>query len=164
MAIRSFDVWDYVIFAICLCISAGIGVYHAFFGGGQHTTEKYYYGNRNMGALPVALSMLVTYQSSIFMLGYPGEMYIYGSMFWLSFVGVGLGFILVAVFEVPLLHPLNIRSAFEVIILISLFQLMMPDYYMQRQFCLCEKCPRDSLSMCKASNDYATLTAHFFKK
>ncbi|XP_048749499.1 sodium-dependent multivitamin transporter-like isoform X1 [Ostrea edulis] len=113
MAVRSFGAWDYVIFAICLCISASIGVYHAFFGGGQHTTEKYYYGNRNMGALPVALSMLVTYQSSIFMLGYPGEMYIYGSMFWLSFVGVGLGFILVAVFEVPLLHPLNIRSAFE---------------------------------------------------
>lgn len=113
MAIRSFEAWDYVIFAICLCISLGIGVYHAFFGGGQDTTEKYYYGNRNMGALPVALSMLVTYQSSIFMLGYPGEMYIYGSMFWLSFIGVGLGFILVAVFEAPLLHPLNIRSAFE---------------------------------------------------
>ncbi|XP_078329028.1 sodium-dependent multivitamin transporter-like [Crassostrea virginica] len=113
MAIRSFAAWDYVIFALCLCISAAIGVYHAFFGGGQDTTEKYYYGNRNMGALPVALSMLVTYQSSIFMLGYPGEMYIYGSMFWLSFVGVGLGFVLVAVLEVPLLHPLNIRSAFE---------------------------------------------------
>lgn len=114
MSIRSFEAWDYVIFAICLCISLGIGVYHAFFGGGQNTTEKYYYGNRNMGALPVALSMLVTYQSSIFMLGYPGEMYIYGSMFWLSFIGVGLGFVLVAVFEAPLLHPLNIRSAFEV--------------------------------------------------
>lgn len=114
MSIRSFEAWDYVIFAMCLCISLGIGVYHAFFGGGQDTTEKYYYGNRNMGALPVALSMLVTYQSSIFMLGYPGEMYIYGSMFWLSFVGVGLGFVLVAVFEAPLLHPLKIRSAFEV--------------------------------------------------
>lgn len=113
MSIRSFEAWDYVIFAMCLCISLGIGVYHAFFGGGQDTTEKYYYGNRNMGALPVALSMLVTYQSSIFMLGYPGEMYIYGSMFWLSFVGVGLGFVLVAVFEAPLLHPLKIRSAFE---------------------------------------------------
>ncbi|XP_062616703.1 sodium-dependent multivitamin transporter-like [Saccostrea cucullata] len=111
--IRSFEAWDYVIFAICLAISLGIGVYHAFFAGGQNTTEKYYYGNRNMGAIPVALSMLVTYQSSIFMLGYPGEMYIYGSMFWLSFIGVGLGFVLVAAFLVPLFHPLNIRSAFE---------------------------------------------------
>ncbi|KAK3095113.1 hypothetical protein FSP39_010456 [Pinctada imbricata] len=113
MSIRSFELWDYVIFVLCMCVSAGIGVYHGFFHGGQKTTEEYYYGNRQMGALPLALSLLVTYQSSIFLLGYPGEMYVYGSMFWLSFIGVSLGFLLIAWFVVPLLHPLQIRSAFQ---------------------------------------------------
>lgn len=48
------------------------------------------------------------------MLGYFGEMYIYGFMFWLSFVGVGLGFVLVVVFEVFFFYFFKIWSVFEV--------------------------------------------------
>ncbi|KAJ8311917.1 hypothetical protein KUTeg_010524 [Tegillarca granosa] len=107
MAIRAFGVWDYVIFAFCLGFSICIGIYHAVAGGRQKTTSEYYFGNRQMGLVPVALSLLVTYQSSIFLLGYPAETYIYGSMFWLSFSGVTIGFIMIALIIVPLFHPLE---------------------------------------------------------
>lgn len=122
MAIRAFGAWDYVIFALCLCFSVCIGIYHAVAGGKQKTTAEYYFGNRQMGLVPVALSLLVTYQSSIFLLGYPAETYIYGSMFWLSFSGVTIGFIMIALIIVPLFHPLEVTSSFEVVYIFILKQ------------------------------------------
>jgi sodium-coupled monocarboxylate transporter 8/12 len=35
----TFDTWDYVVLAVMLIISAGIGVYYRFTGGRQKTTQ-----------------------------------------------------------------------------------------------------------------------------
>jgi len=56
-----FGVIDYVTVGVTLLISLGIGVYHAVKGGGKETNEDLLLGGRNMKALPIAASMLVTY-------------------------------------------------------------------------------------------------------
>jgi hypothetical protein len=35
----TFDIWDYVVLAVMLIISAAIGVYYRFTGGRQNTTQ-----------------------------------------------------------------------------------------------------------------------------
>jgi Na+/proline symporter len=78
---------DFIIFGIAIAISIGIGLYYAFSGGRQKTTSEYLVGNRKMSILPVALSLMVSFESSIMMLGFPAEVYVYGIMFWLSNAG-----------------------------------------------------------------------------
>jgi hypothetical protein len=50
------------------------------------------------------------------MLGYPAEVYVYGIMFWLSNVGFMIAMLLGTRIVVPLLHPLKIKSIFEVML------------------------------------------------
>ena len=75
---RGFHWADYVVFAVVLLFSAGIGLYHAFAGGRQRTTGEYLMGNRNMRTVPVSLSILVSFISAILVLGTPAEMYTKG--------------------------------------------------------------------------------------
>ena len=107
---------DFVIFVITVAISVGIGLYYALSGGKQKTTAEYLVGNRQMSVLPVALSLMVSFESSIMMLGYPAEVYVYGIMFWLSNVGFMIAMLLGTRIVVPLVHPLKIKSVFEVML------------------------------------------------
>ncbi|XP_071161108.1 sodium-dependent multivitamin transporter-like [Mytilus edulis] len=108
-----FVVADYAVFAVTIIISLGIGIYYAFSGGKQKTTSEYLVGNRQMSILPVALSLMVSFESSIMMLGFPGEVYSYGIMFWLSNAGFMIALLLGTRIVVPLVHPLRIKSVFE---------------------------------------------------
>ena len=49
---------DYVVLAIILIMSAGIGFYYAFTGGRQKTTKEYLFADKNMSWFPVACSLL----------------------------------------------------------------------------------------------------------
>lgn len=106
---------DYAVCGVTTAISLAIGFYHALAKGGQKTTTKYLVGNRDMGLIPVSFSLVVTYMSSIFVLGSPAEAYVYGVPSVLSFSLVILfSNALAAWITVPLLHPLSITSAYEV--------------------------------------------------
>ncbi|GFR92974.1 sodium-coupled monocarboxylate transporter 1 [Elysia marginata] len=72
---HSFAAWDYVVFIGMLVISMGIGVFFALKGDRQRTQGEYLMGGRSMSVLPVAISILVSFQSAILMLGTPAEMY-----------------------------------------------------------------------------------------
>ena len=74
---------DYLIFALFLAVSISIGIYFAISGGHQRTTQEFLMGNRKLRVLPTMLSLLVSYQSAIAILGFPAEMYTKGSMQWL---------------------------------------------------------------------------------
>ena len=104
---------DFIIFGIAIAISIGIGLYYAFSGGRQKTTSEYLVGNRKMSILPVALSLMVSFESSIMMLGFPAEVYVYGIMFWLSNAGYMIALLIGTRLVVPLVHPLRIKSVFE---------------------------------------------------
>ncbi|XP_064609647.1 sodium-dependent multivitamin transporter-like [Liolophura sinensis] len=109
----SFTPVDYIIFGLTVAISSGVGIYFAISGGRQKTTAEYLVGNRNLHVVPVALSLIVSFESSILMLGYPAEIYAHGTQFWMLHVGLPLTFLCIAQVVVPVIHPLGITSAYQ---------------------------------------------------
>ncbi|KAH9509623.1 Sodium-dependent multivitamin transporter [Bulinus truncatus] len=112
---NTFGVWDYVIFAAMLIVSLAIGIWFALRGGRQKTQGEYLLANRSMSIIPVAISILASFMSAILILGYPAEMYTQGTEFYVTLLGMFLGIAGASLLFVPLLFPLNLTSAFEVI-------------------------------------------------
>ncbi|KAK7477611.1 hypothetical protein BaRGS_00031159 [Batillaria attramentaria] len=110
---HSFHIADYAVFGLTILISIGIGIYYALSGGRQRTTSEYLVGGRAMKFLPVAISLMVSFESSIMMLGMPAEAYVYGIQLWWSCMGYMVSQFLSVIIMVPLLHPLRITSAYE---------------------------------------------------
>ena len=117
VAVR-FQVADYIIMGTVLLISLGIGV---FFGliRKQRTPEEYLLGNRQMQLLPVAISLIVTFQSAISVISYPAELYMYHTMYLYIFLGTILAHLVQCFMIVPLVYPLRLSSAYEVCITCS---------------------------------------------
>ncbi|NP_663398.2 sodium-coupled monocarboxylate transporter 1 [Mus musculus] len=111
--IGSFVVWDYVVFAGMLLISAAIGIYYAFAGGGQQTSKDFLMGGRSMSAVPVALSLTASFMSAVTVLGTPAEVYRFGAIF--SIFVITYFFVVVISAEVflPVFYRLGITSTYE---------------------------------------------------
>ena len=116
---NQFHAADWVVFILVLCISMGIGVFHAFTGGKQKSNSEYFLGDRSMRLFPVTLSILVSFLSSVLILGYPAEMYNQGTPMWFNAIGMALGAIVAALLFVPLFHPLKLTSVNEVSLKLS---------------------------------------------
>ncbi|ELU11743.1 hypothetical protein CAPTEDRAFT_112700 [Capitella teleta] len=111
---KRLQIADYVVFALTLAISLGIGLYHAFTGDRQRTTKDFLMGNRQLRTLPVALSMLVSFISAVLVLGTPAEMYTRGTLLFMRSIGYGFACLISSCLFVELFHRLNITSSFEV--------------------------------------------------
>ena len=46
-----FGPWDYLVLAVMLLISSGIGIYYRFTGGKQKSAEEYLLGDKNMSVV-----------------------------------------------------------------------------------------------------------------
>ncbi|XP_053394714.1 sodium-coupled monocarboxylate transporter 1-like isoform X3 [Mercenaria mercenaria] len=103
---------DYIVMVIFLAISSAIGIYYGFYKK-QRTTEEYILGNRKLHFVPVALSLAVTFQSAVSIIGYPGEIYLYNTMVLYTTFGISIAYLIQAFFIVPLVHPLRLTSAYE---------------------------------------------------
>ncbi len=91
------------------------GIYHAFTGGRQKTTEEYLRGGGQIGVLGASVSLTVSFISSILILGYPAEIYSFGSQYWVGNFGWAfLAPVLSAVVYVPVLYPLQTTTSNEV--------------------------------------------------
>ncbi|NXM75757.1 SC5A8 protein, partial [Serilophus lunatus] len=108
-----FTVWDYVVFAAMLLISAIIGVYYAFVGGGQKTSKDFLMAGRSMNALPVALSLTASFMSAVTVLGTPAEIYRYGAIFCIFAITYGLVVLCSAEIFLPVFYKLGITSTYE---------------------------------------------------
>ncbi|NXI98006.1 SC5A8 protein, partial [Psophia crepitans] len=108
-----FTVWDYVVFAAMLLVSAIIGVYYAFVGGGQKTSKDFLMGGRSMSALPVALSLTASFMSAVTVLGTPAEIYRYGAIFCVFAITYGLVVLCSAEIFLPVFYKLGITSTYE---------------------------------------------------
>ena len=114
MATAQFSAADYVVFVLVLVISAAIGLFYGFRGGGQKTTKDFLMGGRSMSVLPVSLSLLASFMSAITLLGTPAEIYAYGTQYWLIWVGYCIMIPLVCLVFVPVFYQIGITSVFEV--------------------------------------------------
>ncbi|XP_069485977.1 sodium-coupled monocarboxylate transporter 1-like [Ambystoma mexicanum] len=111
--IGTFVVWDYLVFALMLVISAVIGVYYAFAGGGQKTSKDFLMGGRSMTAVPVALSLTASFMSAVTVLGTPSEVYRFGAMFSLFAITYALVVLITSEVYLPVFYRLGITSTYE---------------------------------------------------
>ncbi|KAM6214506.1 sodium-coupled monocarboxylate transporter 1 [Rhynchocyon petersi] len=111
--IGSFVVWDYLVFAAMLLISAIIGVYYAFAGGGQQTSKDFLMGGRSMTAVPVALSLTASFMSAVTVLGTPSEVYRFGAIFTIFAFTYFLVVVVSAEVFLPVFYKLGITSTYE---------------------------------------------------
>ncbi|XP_076436062.1 sodium-coupled monocarboxylate transporter 1-like isoform X2 [Babylonia areolata] len=111
--VRTFHPVDYVLFALTLLVSSGIGIFYALWDRRRNTPEEFLLGGHKMHVVPVAMSLMVTFVSSLTLLGYPAEMYNYNTMFWwltACFVVAVGGSVLIFI---PFFHRLGVTSTFE---------------------------------------------------
>ncbi|XP_042306264.1 sodium-dependent multivitamin transporter [Sceloporus undulatus] len=108
-----FGVVDYAIFVLLLVFSAGIGLFHALSGGKQRTVQEFLLANRSMGFLPVALSLLATFQSAVAILGVPAEIYRFGTEYWFLGCSYFLGLLIPAHVFIPVFYRLRLTSTYE---------------------------------------------------
>ncbi|KAG5308544.1 SC5A8 protein, partial [Pseudoatta argentina] len=104
---------DYLIIAIMLCISAGIGVYYRFSGGRQKTMEEYFVASRSMSIVPVAVALVVSFMSAVTLLGVSAENYTYGTQFVVINLSYLLGTPIVCYGFLPVFFKLQATSAYE---------------------------------------------------
>ncbi|XP_007503367.1 sodium-coupled monocarboxylate transporter 1-like [Monodelphis domestica] len=109
----TFGVWDYLVFAGMLFISAAIGVYYAFHRGGQQTPKDFMMGGRKMTAMPVALSLTASFISAITVLGTPSEVYRFGAILSIWAFSYVLVVIITAEVFLPVFYKLEITSTHE---------------------------------------------------
>ncbi|XP_054844994.1 sodium-coupled monocarboxylate transporter 1 [Eublepharis macularius] len=112
-AVGGFGTWDYVVFVAMLVISAVIGIYYAFAGGGQKTSKEFLMGGRSMNAVPVALSLTASFMSAVTVLGTPSEVYRYGARFSVFAITYALVVVISAEIFLPVFYRLGITSTYE---------------------------------------------------
>ena len=60
---------DYLVFATSLALTIGIGLYYGCRKNRKDTLSEYVMGNHGLWIIPVGLSLLMTYQSTITVIG-----------------------------------------------------------------------------------------------
>lgn len=109
-----FDQVDYIFFGITLIISLLIGLYYAIKDRKNNSTDQFLLGDRNMGVVPVAISMLSSFISAVTVLGVPAEIYMYNTMYWWIVVGFIIAAFGAAHIFIPVFYNLSLTSSFEV--------------------------------------------------
>ncbi|TRY71728.1 hypothetical protein TCAL_03416 [Tigriopus californicus] len=108
-----FGIWDYVVFGGMLLISSGIGLYYGFTGGKQKTIGEYLFGDRTMGSLTVAFSLMASFMSAITLLGVTQENYYFGTQFVVINIAYIIGTPICAYLYLPVFFQLQAASAYE---------------------------------------------------
>ncbi|PAA71798.1 hypothetical protein BOX15_Mlig015670g1 [Macrostomum lignano] len=120
---NQFSPVDYVVLGVFLTASLAVGIVASFIGrrkgnaddgsAGSDEKEEFVMGGRKQQVIPVALSLLVSFNSAILILGGPAEIYFNGTMYVLSIFGEQIGCVLAALIFVPVFYQLRLTSSFE---------------------------------------------------
>lgn len=110
---HTFQTLDYVLFGLTLGVSACIGFYYAWADRRKNNIKEFLLAGGNMSSIPVALSLLASFMSAITLLGTPGEMYNYTTMYW--WIGLSYLFVVFGAAHVflPVFYRLRVTSAYE---------------------------------------------------
>ncbi|GFV66956.1 putative sodium-dependent multivitamin transporter [Trichonephila clavipes] len=108
------SVADYVVIAVMLLVSTGIGLYFQLMSK-KKTNEEYLLAGKDMSVLPVAFSLMATLISTTFVMGIPSEMYLYGTNMAFVNLGFALGPIIAAYVFLPIFFANDVSTAYEVL-------------------------------------------------
>ncbi|KAH3751715.1 hypothetical protein DPMN_186284 [Dreissena polymorpha] len=79
----------------------------------ESSSFRYHRGGGKLHPFSVAVSLVVTFESSIVYLGYPSEIYMYGSYYMMQILGLIVGYLMMFFITIPLFYPLQITSVYE---------------------------------------------------
>ena len=111
--IDHFHITDYFVFAATLVASLSIGLFFAFRKRKGYNSTDYFFGGGKLNAFPVALSFVVTFQSSLLILGDSAEVYGYGMLFGLRVPGIIIAYTVGGLIAVPIFRPMRITSIYQ---------------------------------------------------
>ncbi|XP_059481537.1 sodium-dependent multivitamin transporter-like [Neocloeon triangulifer] len=105
---------DLAVFSAMLASSAVIGCYFGLCDGRKkNSTQEYLMGGRNMGMLPVALSLVASFISGITIQGEPAEIYTHGTQYWCVLLVSYLASFVAAMLYIPVFVNLQLNSCYE---------------------------------------------------
>ncbi len=104
--VGTFQVGDYVVFALLFVVSSGIGVFFAIKERKKALSKEFLVGGRQMSCGPVALSLTASFMSAVTVIGAPSDVYRYGA----SYVIFGVAYTFVVFFTAELFLPVFYRS------------------------------------------------------
>ncbi|KAH8298538.1 hypothetical protein KR044_009942 [Drosophila immigrans] len=113
MALGTFDVWDALVLASILIISALIGIYYRYTGGKQKTTQEYLMANQSMTTFPVSFSLMASFMSAITLMGVSNEAYQFGTLFGVINISYVLSTPIAAYIFLPVFYRMRTTSVYE---------------------------------------------------
>ncbi|XP_078490256.1 sodium-coupled monocarboxylate transporter 2-like isoform X3 [Ciona intestinalis] len=108
-----FGVGDILVFLASLVLSMFVGVYYAFKDRRRETVDNYYYASRKMSAVPLGLSISVTFISALTVIGLPTETYIFGFVTIWHCTTLVLPTVIACLYYIPLIHRLRLATIYE---------------------------------------------------
>ena len=109
-----FVVWDYVVFALILVISAVVGLYSACKESKNASAKEFLLADKNMSVFPVALSLIASFISALTLLNVPAETAIFGTKYLTLCISQFFVILVSSLLYVPVFYRLNVTSVFEV--------------------------------------------------
>ncbi|XP_028967519.1 sodium-coupled monocarboxylate transporter 2 [Galendromus occidentalis] len=105
-----FTPFDYFMMVAVLASSSLIGIYFAWKDRKNMSNKQFLMANRQLGAFPVAMSLMASFQSATTYLGYPSEMFYRGTQYWVAIFGLAISNIIAAELYLPVLYELKLTS------------------------------------------------------
>ena len=106
---------DFLVFALFLLFPIAAGIFFAFRGGKQRTTNEFLLADKNLRSWLVALSLVASYFSSLVLLGTTAEVFTYGIQY-IILALLSHWFVagITHVLFIPMFHRLKVTSVSEV--------------------------------------------------
>ena len=111
---KSMGAVDYVIFALLLMASSVIGIYFGYKHRKQMTSAEYLLASRSVSWIPICISLVVSFFSSVGVMGITANMYVHGTTFGFGLLGLFVPIMLSAEIFAPIFRELNLISVNEV--------------------------------------------------
>ncbi|XP_055379150.1 uncharacterized protein LOC129610562 [Condylostylus longicornis] len=108
-----FNIVDYTLFLIMLCISAGIGIYFGFFEKHADTTDEYLMGSKKMKTIPIAISLIASQLSALSIMTIPVEIFSFGLHYFWSPCAILIIIPALSYVIVPVFYNNNISNCYE---------------------------------------------------
>ena len=112
--IKSMGIVDYIIFGLLLLVSSLIGIYFGYKHRKQMTSAEYLLASRSVSWIPICISVVVSFFSSVGVMGIVANMYIHGITFGLSIFGLIIPIMINAEIFAPIFRELKLISVHEV--------------------------------------------------